>query len=616
MTELLKPEADGSPAEALEGAARGVLSGTLAASMERLARMAAGSIGAPAVLLALMGDDRRCFFAGTLWREWFAHDTGALVRSGVVRRAVDMGGTLAIRDARLVSDDLKIQAAAAELNLVALATAVLAREDGQVIGFACALDEEPRDWTPREMTLLSEFAQAAATELQLRALLADRDLRERRRREDVLHDSLTGLPNRTLFMQRLVAATQRARRGEDGTFAVLLVDLDGFRALNESLGHGVGDELLALAARRLEDSVRGGDVVARFGGDEFAILLERVADARDSAVVAERVQRGLGTPFVLHEREHSISASIGIALRGPSNDPPEYVLRCADVAMYRAKNAGRGRYEIFDRAMHAEALTRLQIENDLRHALDRGEMRLKFQPIVSLADGRIAGFEALMRWHHRERGMISPAIFVPVAEDTGLIVSLGRWVLREACRQARLWQERLPEARRFSVSVNLSVREFGQPDLVRTVADILEETQLEPYRLHLEITESAVINQRHPVIETLEQLRALGVGIHLDDFGTGYSALSYLHRLPLDAVKVDRAFTSMIDSESRPMHVVQAIVSLAHAIGVQVVAEGVSTPEQMELLRRMGCEMAQGFLFARPAGADETEALLATDPKW
>lgn len=616
VTELLKPEADGALAEASDGVARGVLSGTLAASMERLARMAAGSIGAPAVLLALLGDDRRCFFAGTLWREWFAHDTGALVRSGVVRRAVDLGGTLAIRDARLVPDDLRLQAAAAELNLVALATVVLAQEDGKVLGFACALDEEPRDWTPRELALLSEFAEAAATELQLRALLAERDLRERRRREDVVHDALTGLPNRALFMQRLVSATQRARRGEDGTFAVLLVDLDGFRALNETLGHGAGDELLDLVARRLEESVRGGDMVARFGGDEFAILLERVEDARDSAVVAERVQRNLSAPFVLHEQEQSVSASIGIALRGPSNDPPEYVLRCADVAMYRAKNAGRGRYEIFDRAMHAEALTRLQIESDLRHALDRAEMLLQFQPIVSLADGRIAGFEALMRWHHRERGMISPAIFVPVAEDTGLIVPLGRWVLREACRQARLWQERLPEARRFSVSVNLSVREFGQPDLVRTVADILEETGLEPYRLHLEITESAVINQRHPVIETMEQLRALGVGIHLDDFGTGYSALSYLHRLPLDAVKVDRAFTSMIDSESRPMHVVQAIVSLAHAIGVQVVAEGVSTPEQLELLRRMGCEMAQGFLFARPAGADETEALLATDPKW
>ncbi|HSD73479.1 MAG TPA: EAL domain-containing protein, partial [Steroidobacteraceae bacterium] len=267
-------------------------------------------------------------------------------------------------------------------------------------------------------------------------------------------------------------------------------------------------------------------------------------------------------------------------------------------------------------AMHAEALTRLQIESDLRHAFEREEFFLHYQPIVSLSEGRIIGAEALIRWRHYERGIVSPATFVPVAEDTGLVVPLGRWVLREACRQAHEWQMSRADDREFAISVNLSVREFAQPDLVRAVAAILDETRLRPQSLRIEITESAIIGQKHPAIETVEQLRALGVGIHLDDFGTGYSALSYLHRLPLDAVKVDRAFTSSIDQEERPLHVVKAIVSLAHAIGLEVVAEGVTNQCQLDLLRDMGCNLAQGFFFSRPCNAEEMSALLVTDARW
>jgi diguanylate cyclase (GGDEF)-like protein len=593
---------------------RALLSGTFAASMERLVRIAARTLDAPAAILALLGEDRRTFTAGSLWREWFAHDSGALIRSGILQRTIDNGGTLAIRDARVAEDDLALRRAAAELSLVSIASAAFARPDGNVMGLMCALDHEPREWTERDLSLLAEFGQLATEEQQLRRLLSERENREQQLRHDSLHDALTGLPNRTLFMRRLSDATHRARRGEDGLFAVLFLDLDGFKLVNDSMGHHVGDELLVTVARRLEECVRGGDIVARLGGDEFAILLERIADARDSAVVAERVQRALTAPLNIGGYEHVSSASIGVALSTGANEQPEYLLRSADIAMYRAKNGGRGRYEMFDRAMHAEALTRLQIESDLRHAFDRNEFFLQYQPIVCLSDGKLSGVEALVRWRHFERGIVSPATFVPVAEDTGLVVPLGRWVLREACRQTREWQLRFD--RPITVSVNLSVREFGQPDLVRAVASILEETQLPPNRLKLEITESAIIGQKHPAIETVEELRKLGVGIHLDDFGTGYSALSYLHRLPLDAVKVDRAFTSAIDAEERPLHVVRAIISLSHAIGLEVVAEGVATIRQMQLLRSMGCDLAQGFLFSRPVSADEIVAVFGEERNW
>jgi EAL domain-containing protein (putative c-di-GMP-specific phosphodiesterase class I) len=333
-------------------------------------------------------------------------------------------------------------------------------------------------------------------------------------------------------------------------------------------------------------------------------------------MVAERVQESLQAPLLVGGYEHATSASIGVALSTGASEQPEYVLRSADIAMYRAKNTGRGRYEMFDRAMHAEALTRLQIESDLRHAFEREEFFLHYQPIVSLSQGRIIGAEALIRWRHFERGIVSPATFVPVAEDTGLVVPLGRWVLREACRQAHEWQLRGGDDQGFAISVNLSVREFAQPDLVRAVAAILEETGLSAHSLKIEITESAIIGQKHPAIETVEQLRALGVAIHLDDFGTGYSALSYLHRLPLDAVKIDRAFTSSIDQEERPLHVVKAIVSLAHAIGLEVVAEGVTNQGQLDLLRGMGCDLAQGFFFSRPCNHEEMSALLSTGPRW
>jgi diguanylate cyclase (GGDEF)-like protein len=551
-----------------------------------------------------------------MWRDWFAHDAGALIRSGLMQRTLDNGGTLSVDDMHAPDGDVLLRSTAVELSIVSIASATFNRPDGTIGGLICVLDEVPRVWSDEEIAMLSEFGNMAGTELQLRQLLSDREMREQRLRHQSVHDSLTGLPNRALFIKRLTDATHRARRGHDGLFAVLFLDIDGFKLVNDSMGHHVGDEMLVTIARRLEGCVRGGDIVARLGGDEFAILLERITDVRDAAMVAERVQVALQAPLSISGYEHATSASIGVALSSGASEQPEYVLRSADIAMYRAKNSGRGRYEMFDRAMHAEALTRLQIETDLRHAFERKEFFLHYQPIISLRDGRIIGAEALVRWRHFERGIVSPATFIPVAEDTGLVVPLGRWVLREACRQARQWQSSAPEGQPFAISVNLSVREFGQPDLVKAVASILDETGLPPKALRIEITESAIIGQKHPAIETVEQLRDLGASIHLDDFGTGYSALSYLHRLPLDAVKVDRAFTSSIDLEERPLHVVKAIVSLAHAIGLEVVAEGVSNERQLKLLREMGCDLAQGFIFSRPCDVAEMDRLLDSGQRW
>jgi diguanylate cyclase (GGDEF)-like protein len=598
------------------GTERAAMSGTFAASMERLVGLVAKSLSARAALVVLMGDDRRSFSAGEMWRDWFAHDAGALIRSGLMQRTLDNGGTLSLDDMQASNGDMALRATAVELNIVSMAAATFMRTDGKVGGLICVLDEVARTWSDDDVATLAEFGNMAGTEMQLRQMLSDREVHEQRLRHQSAHDALTGLPNRAFFMKRLADATHRARRGQDGLFAVLFLDVDSFKIVNDSMGHHVGDEMLVTIARRLEGCVRGGDIVARLGGDEFAILLERIADVRDAAMVAERVQVAMQAPLAIGGYDHATSASIGVALSTGASEQPEYVLRSADIAMYRAKNSGRGRYEMFDRAMHAEALTRLQIETDLRHAFDRNEFFLHYQPIVSLKTGRIVGVEALVRWRHFERGVVSPATFVPVAEDTGLVVPLGRWVLREACQQARLWQGESEDGEPFGISVNLSVREFGQPDLVRAVASILEETGLPAKALRIEITESAIIGQKHPAIETVEQLRALGVSIHLDDFGTGYSALSYLHRLPLDAVKVDRAFTSSIDQEDRPLHVVRAIISLAHAIGLEVVAEGVTNQRQLELLREMGCDLAQGFIFSRPCNIEEMAHLFESRPSW
>ncbi|HEU0300370.1 MAG TPA: EAL domain-containing protein [Longimicrobium sp.] len=429
------------------------------------------------------------------------------------------------------------------------------------------------------------------------------------------HDPLTGLPNRHLFMERLGHALLRYHRRETGLFAVLFLDLDRFKVVNDSLGHHVGDELLQVVGDRLRASVRASDTVARFGGDEFAVLLEELVDLDEATHIADRLGQAVAAPINLSGYEVFSSASIGIALCSGGMDRPEYLLRNADVAMYRAKGAGASRYEVFDRAMHAQALGRLQMETDLRRALARGEFRLRYQPIISLARGEITGVEALLRWDHAERGLTSPTEFIPVAEETGLILPLGAWVLSEACGQLAEWRREFPETR-IALSVNLSAKQFGQVDLVERICAALDEAGLDPRHLKLEITESAIIDHPGSAGAMLRQLKEQGIQVQMDDFGTGYSSLSSLHSLPLDGLKVDRSFVARLPGDHATAQMVRTITLLARGLDLAVVAEGVETQAQLDEVRAMGCDYAQGFLIAPPLDPAGIHALLAEDPRW
>jgi diguanylate cyclase (GGDEF)-like protein/PAS domain S-box-containing protein len=422
-----------------------------------------------------------------------------------------------------------------------------------------------------------------------------------------VHDALTGLPNRVLFLDRLASALARAGRHGGGLVAVLSLDLDRFKLINDSLGHPLGDQLLSEVARRLETCVRPGDTVARLGGDEFAILVEEVRDVRAATRVADRIHETLANPCRLGGHELFTSASIGIALAagGAASPPrPEALLTDADTAMNRAKASGPARAEVFDEAMRARALQRLQIESDLRWAVDRSQLWLEYQPIVTAADGAIIGLEALARWGRPEHGPVLPEDFIPVAEETGLIAALGDHILRLTCRQVRRWLERLPARSPLVVSVNLSARQLARDDFAREVGQILEETGLPAARLKLELTESALVESAERTAAQLDRLRRMGVGLWLDDFGTGHSSLSYLHRLPLEALKIDRSFVSKLDEEEGRPEITRTIVLLAHSLGLTTIAEGVESAAQRDHLHELGCDHLQGFLFGPPVPAE------------
>jgi diguanylate cyclase (GGDEF)-like protein len=457
-----------------------------------------------------------------------------------------------------------------------------------------------------------DFVQALANVLGdvVERQLTDDDIRHR-----ALHDPLTGLPNRLLFVDRLGQATERQRRHRDTLTAVLVLDLDRFKLVNESLGHRAGDELLAAAAPRLRQAVRSSDTVARFGGDEFGILLEDIAGEQDAIDMAERIAGVFARPFVLDGNEHFVTTSIGIAL-AEGGERAEDLLRDADVAMHRAKERGRARYELFDEALRGRALLRLRVENDLRRALERDELTLHYQPLVSLIDRRMVSVEALVRWDHPERGRISPADFIPVAEENGLIEPIGRWVLERACRQAAEWCRERPDAAPLTMSVNLSAVQVANPMLAATVATALRVSGLDPSCLALELTESMLVADNEELSETLVALKALGVRLVLDDFGTGYSSLSYLTRLPLDALKVDRSFVDGLGTESRDTAVTEAIVAMSRALSLRVVGEGAETELQVAELARLGCDFVQGFHFSRPVPAHEITRMLAEGPAW
>ena len=446
--------------------------------------------------------------------------------------------------------------------------------------------------------------------------ITERKLAEQRLLHDAFHDGLTGLANRTLFLDRLAVALAARRRGQGSPFALLFLDLDRFKTVNDSLGHSAGDQLLMAIARRLERVVRPGDTVARLGGDEFAILVGRVQNAAAAAHVAERLQTALGDPFEVAGTEVFVTASSGIALGDGEAIDAEGMLRDADLAMYRAKAAGRGRYEVFDLELHRAAVRLLKVEIDLRRAVAAHDFVMHYQPIVALDSGRIVGFEALTRWQHPERGLVPPAAFIGVAEETGLIAPLGWFVLESACRQGREWQLRYPVEPPFFMSVNVSGKVFAQPNAVEQLLAVLERTQLPAESLRLEVTESVVLDHGEDVMRRLLELRAFGVQLSIDDFGTGYSSLSYLQRFRYDSLKIDRSFISDIEKTRDSAAIVETIVSLASHLGIGVVAEGVETADQLERLRTMGCQLGQGYWFAKPLDVPATEALIASQTVW
>jgi PAS domain S-box-containing protein len=466
-------------------------------------------------------------------------------------------------------------------------------------------------------------------------VIVNRDITERKRAEELLahnafHDGLTNLPNRALFLDRLQHALTLSKRHSNYKFAVLLIDVDEFKIINDSLGHSAGDALLIKIGQRLSDAVRRADTVARphnsgefdkptnddrlarLGGDEFAILLDDIRDPIEAVRVAERIQVELATPFVVNQQQIVFSASIGIASSTSPHTQAEDLMRDADLAMYRAKRAGKARCEVSDTAMHANAVKRLQLETDLRKALDQGEFRVFYQPIVSVQTGKITGFEALTRWQ-RPQGIVPPIEFIAVAEETGLIIPMNRQLLREACEHLRSWQAEFPSSPPLTMSVNITPKEFAQSDLASEISKTLEQTGVDPSCLQFEILETLAMGDAEKSGQVLSQLKALGVRLSIDDFGTGYSSLSRLRRIPVDTLKIDRAFIMNMDTDPENHEIVRIIIMLAHNLGLKVVAEGTETQTHIDQLKQLNCEMAQGYLFSKPADDQAMLKLLASN---
>lgn len=480
---------------------------------------------------------------------------------------------------------------------------------GKLRGFVKIIRDLTDHQQAQEALVRARIAEATNQKLE-------QEIKERKRVEakllhNAFHDDLTDLPNRALLLEQLRRAILRTKQQDNYGFALLFLDIDRFKLVNDSLGHVVGDELLIGIAQRLSSCLTSTDTFARLGGDEFVILLEEIQNLKDVTDSAERIQSALALPFYLRGHETFISASIGIACSWGANSDsyspqrPEEVLRDADIAMYRAKAQPNLGFEVFDTAMHVQVVTRLQLENDLRRAIDRQEFQLHYQPIVSLLPtGRIAGFEALIRWQHPQIGLVSPATFIPVAEETGLIIEIGRWVLEQACCQLSIWQRQFPTSSPLSVSVNLSVKQLAQPELIKDIRQLLYQYRLAPGNLKLEITESVLMDNAQIVTPALALLKALGVGLYLDDFGTGYSSLSYLHRFPIDVLKIDRSFVNQINLGEKNAKIVQAITTLAQAMDIEIVAEGIETLQQQTQLTALRCQYGQGYLFSKPLTAE------------
>jgi diguanylate cyclase (GGDEF)-like protein/PAS domain S-box-containing protein len=523
--------------------------------------------------------------------------------SGTDRPEVEM--SLTTEAAVVVEDWVGEKRFPATRTDVASGATVVVHGRERPFGVLGAHSTERRIFSPDDLNFLQSVANVLAEAIERRT-------REEETRHRSLHDPLTGLPNRTLFLDRLAQALARAQRRELPV-AVLFLDVDNFKSVNDTATHTSGDKLLKRLAARLRTAIRPSDTLARFGGDEFVLLCEELTGEAEAVAIAERIGAEVRRPFEIDDAEHFVTMSIGIATSSAGIESSEDLIRDADAAMYGAKERGRDRYEIFDSELRARALSRHRTERDLRGAAHRGELRLFYQPIVELRSGATRGFEALLRWEHPERGLIPPGEFIPIAENSALIVDIGGWTIREACRQAARWRA-AGAASDLRYSVNLSPKQLAEPGLIPTVHAALEEAGVPPAALALEITESVLMADPDAAVETLETLKVSGVAIVLDDFGTGYSSLDYVQKLPIDELKVDRSFIARLDQEDGDPAIVSAVISMAHALDLRVVAEGVETVEQLDRLRALDCDFAQGFYFARPLPAEAAEhSLLQTD---
>lgn len=447
---------------------------------------------------------------------------------------------------------------------------------------------------------------------QLKQEIAERRQAEKKLHHQAFHDSLTNLPNRAFFLNQLQELMEKARNRTNIFYAVLYLDIDRFNVINESFGHVIGDEILVRIARRLKNCIRRSETLARFSGDEFALLIEGIKNPEDAALVAKRIKKKFEPPFIVQAKEIFITASIGIVTGKAKHKSTVDILRDADVAMYGAKAKGMAEYQFYDEVLHEKTMNLLRLETDLRRGVERGEFFLKYQPIISLKTCELAGFETLVRWQHPERGIISPEVFIPIAEKTGTIIKLGDWILYDACCQMRKWIDKVPASRRLFINVNISGKQFIQPDFISKFKDVLRQTGLPGSFLKIEMTESVLMKNVDQLNDILKQVKSLGVRIALDDFGTGYSSLSYLHKFPIDVLKIDRSFVVQMGGRDEK-DLVSIIISIAKNMKMDVVAEGIETVDQFKQLRDYQCQYGQGFLFSKPLKRKEAEDILIKD---
>ena len=604
--------------------------GPLAAAMERIVGLAATALRAPFAFILLTGDDRRCFAAGPQLPDWASHDAGALWRSGIVERIVS--GTVQMRDV-LAELSPEQRLAAAKLEIGSLLGVPLASSSGEVIGIFCAADPSPTLWNEDDAEMLRGFASAAASDWELRRAVAEHEANERRLQFDASHDALTGLANRAVLLDRLRRALDRPSPPPapsdaqwDGVLdvppeelvAVFFLDVNDFRSVNERFGHHVGDQLLATLGRRLQQSAGPNAVVARLGGDEFAVLLEKLDAADVAEELAERFRVVLAQPTTIGGESVSLTVSVGIALSTTAVELAEHVLRGADLAMARAKRDARGengsRPVVFDWTIAAEARSRRRLQDELRRAVHGDEFVLHYLPMISLETGQITGVEALLRWQHPTRGLLSPFDFLIVAEELDIINEVGRWVIREACRQVAQWSTTLPPGEILTVAVNLSARQFISTDFLDDVGRAVSDFGLPPASLALEVNERVVARDMARAVGVLTGLRSLGTRVHLDDFGSGNSPIGYLQRLPLDGVKIDHTLVNRMDRDEKALRLVRSVVGLAREFGLDVVAEGITSAGHLKVLQDIGCTHGQGPLFSPAVDADGVTAMLQQRP--